>query len=758
MSGARRRWGRDTRQAALAVFALGFLAYAAPLLVGWQSFDLDATAYDLPLLCAARRALAGSSPWVSSLFGGGSALAAEVGSVPFYPPRWIVWLLDPGTGRTLDVALHLGLAAAGVAVLARTFRVRALFACGAGLAFVALGPVADLLKHSALYAAGAAWGPWMWSFARLSRRPSMRIAPTGLAVCTALGLLSGDLQAVAVAAVVVAVESAAVLARTRAPAPFARVALAGLVGALAGMVQPALVLGEMPLSRRATGLATQEVLAGALDAVTLPGLVLPNALGVVVDGLPWTARAGGVTWLEASYVSATLLALVVAGARIRRVRAALVVTVAFVALALGPATPLGPFLVEHVPGANQLRYAAKLLPFALAAAVVVAAAAVDGARRERGRKRALLLVAVLGPALVVVAALVVTHGALTNPTVLGPLARALGVAAVAGALLAAKRVPWAAAVVVVDVAWAAASFAPYGPPLLDTPSVVGAVPRDQVVCVPPSVGSVRLPTGSPDARWSAAASRRAYDTPGLGACDDVVTAPAYQTLQPGIATEMEVALDDVPAAPVALGCTLALSTRPRPWLTPVPHEDLDAVARAGAGRPTMYAVADALPLASIARAPNVCADEDCTLKALVLAPRAADVHNLVDDPLHRLSSPSLPDGAAARVTGVAGASDDALDVTLDGTGGAVVVIRRPLLVGTVATQSGRALPVVRALGHLIAVVVNDVAAGPVHVGYRPPGFMLGIGLSLVGLALVVGLTVVSARGRRRGPRASAPGG
>lgn len=763
------RWWRATAVAVGSAAVVVAVIFTVPVLFGLEPFGLDSTRGDVAQLCAMQQALASGSVWLSPLLGGGSALAAEPNLDVFYPPRWLAWLLAPGTARALDFALHLAFGAAGVALLARTFRARPWLAAAMGAAWALLGPVVDLGLHTGVFVAGAAWGAWIWALGRLVRHPRWAPLAPLLALAVALAELAGDSQALAVACLVVAGESFAHLVRHRRRGllAFGRVAAAGVIGALLGFVQTALMLGELSLSRRAGGFAIDEALAGSLRGEAA-GLLLPGLSDVVVDGASWLQFGGDGGWLAGWYLSAGIVALAIAGAG-NRTRSAVVVAVVLAVLSLGTLTPVAPLVLKLVPGASQLRYPAKLLPLVCTAVAVLAAVGLSRPRRRQLVGATLAGLLLLLSAGVVVAVAGPAWMAATLPMLLRAALVLATVVVFAGATRFTTSVPIArrraviAAVILLDVAAAAVAFAPWGPPVLALPSLVddvagpGQTSDDVVLCVPPSVAGVSLPTRVGGA-FDAVAGWRAYGVPGLGACDGVATAPAYQTLQTAMSTEFEVALDDVPAAARALGCTHQLAVQPRPWLSHQPDADIDAVADAAPGRPRLYRLNHALPLVSVPAHPRRCVDEDCTLRALFAAAPDEDIAAVMDDPRRQLGTdaalpaktwPSVPSLIRTSATTFTLGFGDTVGV---GVGG-VVVVRQPFLAGWSAWQGDRSLPVVRAAGHLLAVVVDDAGRGPVEFIYQPPGLMVGAAISGLGLVGLVGLWLAGPgllRRRRQG--------
>ncbi len=117
----------------------------------------------------------------------------------------------------------------------------------------------------------------------------------------------------------------------------------------------------------------------------------------------------------------------------------------------------------------------------------------------------------------------------------------------------------------------------------------------------------------------------------------------------------------------------------------------------------------------------------------------------------RTTRPSfaLPAGDGVREADVTWHRATRGTLTARGTGGAVLVLRRPWWPGWTARQRGLPLPTLRAAGVQLAVVVADVNAGPVALEYRAWGLGVGAGLSALGLAGLGALTLALSRRRRR---------
>ena len=466
----------------------------------------------------------------------------------------------------------------------------------------------------------------------------------------------------------------------------------------------------------------------------------PGLTESTIAGVRWDTLFGTPTrWVSAVYLSAAFLILATVGARRSRRRAAVAALVLGV-LAVGAATPIGR-LAALLPVLSSLRYPAKFLPFALVAAAVVAGGALgDLPRRSRPLTRALAATSVLVGALTVVVALA------DRPWPLTPFVQATVVAALLA--LCARRGWYTAfaAVVLVDVGAQAYVALPLGPPVLDAPSLVAALAADPrtVLCTSLSSGNVQLQSGVGDRRYDLVAAWRAYGLHGLNVIDGLRSGLPYETLQSNLSTELEVALaDPTPAVPVALGCTHVVTAKPVDGLVPAEPNDVNAVADAAAARPRLFRVRDALPDVFPVREPLRCDDEDCVLRAIFASDSATPIRHVVDDPFHHLTDAALPDGHGASGVDIALDREDALRLSVRGTGGVVLGYKRALQTGWQATQAGRALPVVRATGNHLAVVVDDVTAGPIDLVYRPTGLVPGLLAALLGTLLgVVGVVVL----------------
>ena len=141
------------------------------------------------------------------------------------------------------------------------------------------------------------------------------------------------------------------------------------------------------------------------------------------------------------------------------------------------------------------------------------------------------------------------------------------------------------------------------------------------------------------------------------------------------------------------------------------------------------------------------ANEKDAVARVAHARSSSELIRIVDDPLHRLADTTLPSGAGALE--VSGEHDvSSAQVRVSGTGGAVVGLRTPFLVGWEAVQGGRALTVVRIGAYQLGAISQDVAAGPVDFRYRTPSTALGFTAAALGLLLLAGTMVFLLKPRR----------
>ncbi len=754
---------------------------------------VDRTLYDVPLLCALQQAVAdGGLPWVARAVGNGMPLVAEPGTGALYPLRWLAVPFAPETGVALFAGLHFALAAASAALLVRSFRVRAVAAAASGVAFAVAGPVADLALHGN-YVVGATFLPLAWAAARRARRTGGAGALVTVVVALTLCLYGGEPQAFAVAAALVVAEAAlaalcvwqARRGRYRARVPALAVGLLLVTPVLAVAVagpQLAITLGESGAGGRGGLLEVEEALRGDLRPAVALGAVLPGvaaravAPGVNLVEVAAGARATYSLWSVTPYLGLALLCAVGAGARWRRARPLAALAALGFAAALGRSLPVMPLLVTLVPPLRLFRYPQKYLVVTALFAIVAAAVVAEAAARSSSRCRTLARTLLAGLLVVLVGAVAVAGGADAVDGValaLRPGAREVGLPSLSMSLLLGLghagvavgvafvvvrvgRPRLLPVVVAADLAVAAVAAWPRGEPLVDVPAPAASLPPIDgegapLVCVEPKLVAVPLRIPGRDPAWSRALWQRLTGVPLLQACGGAPTPISYLALQARPNRLLEAALDEPAtstAAARALGCAYVVrdGAPVDPALEPAPLSALGELSRKSGRTVSAFRLSGSMPSAVVVAEPRLVAGDAAAIVDASLGDGAA----AIDDPRATFAG-ALP-RATATVSGLTG--DDAGDVVvaLAGAGPAVVAVRTTWLFGWHATQGGRALPVLRAAGQHVAVVVDDVRVGPVRLRYEPPGLIAGL---VVGVAGVIGVIAAAAlaaavRFRRRG--------
>lgn len=764
---ARRVLASPARSAAAIVGALA----ALPLLLGARYQGRDHTLVQLGLACAHRD---GSRLVLDPALGGGGPLLQDPLGQVLYPVTWLLRPLPAELAASLYVALHLGAAAGAAAWLAREMGGARRAALLTGLGFAFCGTVIDLVAHGP-YLCAAAWLPLGWAGARSLLRD---LDPRGaLALALALGMLvlGGEPHAAVVLTLVACAELAGRVGRARrdprgALRATAALAGAGVAGALLGAAQVAATLGLRAAAARSSGVGLGE--KWALDGLGLLGLVVPASLTAdarhgaslasALRGEPFSVDL----WNASPYLGALTLLGAAVGAAFGVRRLASAVGVTALILAAGSKLVVLTVLSRLLPPLAMFRYPEKYLTIASLALIVAAVqtwtvAARSPRLRLALRRASLAVLAAMCLGCITIYASRETIDAAAARVAVPPLGLddlpALSTAllsnaalAVAVALLAAlatgsrRHARWLPALLVADLALFALRVAPLDAPVLDVPSPREAVlPRGATLCH--GIGASARPPfvpGYPTGSRRGVAFNRVDLRPDVNQCSRVATPNlylpsaqyasmrlAYTLLDPSTAGGVQVAR--------ALGCTHVLAPG-------AAHPSLTALPTPRALAP-LFAIPDPLPAVSVARAPILARRLRESFRALQAGGGASDLARWIDDPLRRAPE-ALPAGEGATRATVSWSEVTAGVVSIEGRGGAVAVLRRPWWPGWKATQNGRPLRVLRAAGVQLAVVVPDVAAGPVRVRYEVEHLRLGVGLSATGAAL---MALLAATLRRR---------
>jgi len=774
---------RATRRAMLLAVCVPGTFLIVPLLLGNVWGEVDTQRLELALQCAFReQERLGHGRWLLSLIGNGSPALGWPSSA-LYPLRWFQLTLPPDLGASLHPVFHLTAGAAATAWLARTFHLRLYGAACAGVLFVLSGTVLDLVAKP-YYATGALYIPLVWAATRcaLSQR-GRPIHVVTIAVGVAFELLGGEAHTFGMLFAIVALECTRALLRRRSLARTGAVALAVIAGLSVGWLQWGQTLAEAQLTARAGGIDTTFVWAfeslgwlstlwpGAATEWVAPGRMLGQMFTNEPDRpLDWNIRA---------YVGLVFLAALLTGALRPRLRTPALVFFLFLLASLGEQTPFLPLLHKVLPLLDRFRYPAKyLVPAMLGAAIIVAAQLERAARDARARRRLLIGLSAVLVANVVMVSWVGSAGdsldafgfaaaeQLMNglPTFSESLLRAgihagaFAALAIATLLLRKERRGLLMLVAVFDLIAAAPVLVAPHPPLADLHGpLVLLRPADRtppedvpVVCVSARLEELSIVHEGDDANFVDLRSARFAGVPEMQACDGVASVGAYSApLQQRTVAELQIGVNQRSArAALALGCTHVLDKE-------LPQgggvELVPSFAPGGRyfdptpGAPKLARLIDPIPPIFVAPAP-IWTDEERLLKLVPRITTTAGMLRLVDDPLRPadvpLPSEALPDGVAAGDFRYEWRVRDEITVEVSGQGGAVVGARTAYWTGWRAEQAGVPLRTVRVAGVHLAAVVPDVAKGPIHFRYRPPGWpgalwLLALGALLTAIAALL---------------------
>lgn len=743
------------------------IAFGLPLLLGLRYGGLDHSLVHLGMQCALRD---GDGLFLDAALGGGSPLLAEPQGGVFYPLTWLLRPVgDPEQAASLWTVLHLGIAAWAAALLGARAGLSRSGALALGAAHVLSGTVLDLILHGA-YLAGAAWTPLVWAGAlgTFRARP-VRHAPVELALGLGLLLLAGELQGFAIATTLALAE----LARARPPRRSVALGAAALaVGVSLGMAQWLPTFGLRDAIARTGGLS--------LADQTLWSLGLPEALGVVWPGVAGPRFSSGATlfhlwsgvadtrvpWNPTPYVGISVLSLgLVAAWRARSTRWWALGATVLVCMALGGNTPVYGWVQTLVPPVGLFRYPAK---YFAPASLVLLLGTLHVLERDSEDRVVRTILAIGAAAGLAGVAWVLGHSAelqaLSDGFSFG--VRTLpGVRPEPGPLLVQRGVQATGFVVVLGLVWARAPrFAPWVlvlellvavpqhvevlEPVLafDAPRAhLGSAP-DTVLCTDPTTASARLDT--PDRDWGLAGVtlvQRLQHKADLHQCGG----PAVPQHYLSSATAPTVALwhqhlgraeAQVPAA-IALGCTHLATALPVPG-TPVADDTPAAIA------PPITALPPSATAARVLAAPELHPTVDDALAAALSGTEPSDVLRHLDDPSRQWTGGPLPAGSGVAPVPHGTLTEQVLPAGPTG----VVVLPRPWWPGWTASDGTRDLPVLRAAGVRLAVVVDRPSE--VTLTYRPP--LLTAGLAAGGLGWL-GVLALWGLGRREDAAPPAPG-
>ncbi|MEM7048757.1 MAG: hypothetical protein AAF604_03820 [Acidobacteriota bacterium] len=393
-----------------AVLGLAAIApFYGPLAVPGNALATrDFAFFHLPLRAAFARLVGEGLPLWNPWLHGGQPLLSNPSYGAFYPPNWLVLLVEPVTALAWLVIFHAAVAWAGAWALTRRLGASSVAAGLAAFAFVAGGFFVSLLHAYTLFA-GLAWLPWtLWATVRLLAADTAWRRPAVMAAMTlAATLLNGEPVTVLISGLALLCFAATTL--RRAPRVLLPVALATLLAA------PQLVptFERLRDSPRSGGLAVDQAGVWSTPPERLAELVVPRLFGDAMRSEEGLYFGGALLDREFPYVLSLypgLLVFLLAIWALSRGDTAwrgawLLMLIVGLGLGLGRFNPLFPWLVESVPLLGQVRYPEKFLLLALAALPFLAALGWQGlVEARRGGRLARLDVALVVAGLLAVAA------------------------------------------------------------------------------------------------------------------------------------------------------------------------------------------------------------------------------------------------------------------------------------------------------------------------------------------------------------------
>ena len=380
----RRSPGSPLLAAALLLVGL-LLTFSRQVFEGLVVAGYDTQTYFYPYWAAAFEALRSARIplWNPDLFMGAPFLANPQAAV-FYLPNWLLLGLSPERAMSAALLLHVGWAALGTLLLARTAWRVGWAAATTGAAVFAFGGYFVAQSGHVNQVSATAWLPWL--LLALDRGVAgERRAWVALPPVTALMILAGHPQ-VAYMSLLFGLVYAITMGSAGGKTPLGgRLkgagfglllwATAGASGALLAAVQllPTLELSHHGI--RSGGLPLPEAASFSLPGEEFLQAVLPT----------FTALPSSTEFVAHIGVSGIILAVLGTAARPRGARTALLLATlaGTLLLAVGPATPL--FAVAHrlVPGFDSFRVPPRWLLLGILAGALLAAQGVESLGRSQ---------------------------------------------------------------------------------------------------------------------------------------------------------------------------------------------------------------------------------------------------------------------------------------------------------------------------------------------------------------------------------------
>ena len=812
----RAKWSRSTRNAAMIAGLLVALWYfLIPTLTGNFYSDLDLTLFDLGSLCESKKWLFSSHfSGILEYIGLGSPSFADAQNALLYPPRLLMLLLPLQWALPFQIAFHLGLGAASLGFLLRSYRVgpKTILTCSLGYGLMGLS--VDYIGKS-LYISELAWIPAYWFFFRTYLRKGSPRWALATASCVLMLMIGAAPQGVMACALISAFEGLfAVLSSKNKNTPLKKLLAILLIdlGAIGiSMIQWIPTLRELKVTARATGFNLNQALAESFSpgdwlATWIPGLEDSNYIyGAGLHRVLEQVR-DPLTWVRNPYFGILILSLMLVGAirafKRKDHRALLAVSLTALIFALGRYTPIFPLLVSLVHSLAYFRYPAKYLTLVSVGVFVFAGVSLHRVRKVSEQKPIIRMIAfavssaatlqlwlrsndgkiqelaqkideVMGSHLVHESS-VSLQNFLVDSTTRGMIAAVLVL------LVCVRRklfFPMLCVLTVADLALINFTSLPLGdesysfsaPTLLQqfrASETKGGTPHplpleNEVVCqtrnarftVPQNFEFGGSPPGL-NLKY-----KKYLSIAELNACNEVHTNPSYTLLTSGVAR----GLSNYPDAQMrwsrALGCTVLEAEAPlrvsetdgaeahsfqAPYRTSSDPRQVDGM--------LVYRVPQPIPPWGVVKNPEWFLDPGQTIARLSTSTRPEEMQRLIFPNPSEAPDFALPSGDRASVFSLKQVAPDQIELKLEGSGGALVQVKKTFAIGWTATQGEgsdqKSLRTVAVLGQFIGVVVPDVTAGPVRLQYKTPGLELGFKVAGLGVLLILaGLGLLSTKAR-----------
>lgn len=382
------------------LLALPFILLAPVWLTGRAMYWGTPSTQFVPWLWQAwRTLLSGELPLWNPLVGMGAPLLANYQSALLYPPTWLYLGLAAlgglplmAWGQAILVALHLALAAWGMALLLRRLYRSELAQVVGGLAFALSGYLVARAHFLSINSA-VTWLPWILLAAyNLVQTPRQARYMVLLALAFAMQWLAGHAQTAWYTLLLAMAWTLFWIWRGRL-SPILQLSRFILSAALAFALSAAQLLPTIEYllnSQRATQVDFAEAATYSFWPLRLITLIAPNFFGNPAHGNYW---GYGNYWEDALYVGMLPLSLAILAlfsARRDKQHRPLFVFLAglgFVSLmlALGGNTPLFRWLYDHVPSFSLFQSPTRFSIWLVFALAVLVAFGVDAWRTPTGR-------------------------------------------------------------------------------------------------------------------------------------------------------------------------------------------------------------------------------------------------------------------------------------------------------------------------------------------------------------------------------------